>query len=295
MGVTGLPSDEAVVDSEVSADGGDPAAVRPGDDRLQRGLLPGRRQGRRGDRLLERRGRRAARAGCADPRLQGRRIRGAALSGAGADGLAQDDRGRSRPGRRGGRGDDPRLRASRSRIPSAALDDLLGRSRASTAPNRRRSCGRFGPDLRPAPFDPRCSWRMGGTGTSSTGCLSRAARRRHRRSSTCGQPLVAEQALDELRQLAHHLRARHDQVDARLLGGPLRLDVDVGVVAEHRHPGGRHRRRVARVEVGRPAVGVDRAPASAARPRPRGRRRPAPRRRGREHQVGNDGEDAGHG
>ncbi len=27
VGVTGLPSDEAVVDSEVSADGGDPAAV----------------------------------------------------------------------------------------------------------------------------------------------------------------------------------------------------------------------------------------------------------------------------
>ena len=84
------------------------------------------------------------------------RIRGAALSGAGADGLAQDDRRRPRPGRRGGRGDDPRLplrgRASRARLSTT----WSRRSPASTAPNRRRSCGCFCPDLRPAPFDRRC-------------------------------------------------------------------------------------------------------------------------------------------
>ena len=75
VGVTGLPSDEAVVDSEVERRRRRPGGGRAGDDRLQRDLLAGRGPGRGRDRLLERRGRGPAPAGRPDPHLQGRRVR----------------------------------------------------------------------------------------------------------------------------------------------------------------------------------------------------------------------------
>ncbi len=60
MGVTGLPSDDAVLDSVLEADGADPDAV----DRVTIGFnavaSPGSRAPRCGNRLLERGGRRAA-------------------------------------------------------------------------------------------------------------------------------------------------------------------------------------------------------------------------------------------
>ena len=63
VGVTGLPSDDAVLDAVLDADGVDPAAVDAGDDRLRLGRgAVGWARGR-GDRVLERRGRRPERAG----------------------------------------------------------------------------------------------------------------------------------------------------------------------------------------------------------------------------------------
>ena len=62
VGVTGLPSDDAVLRAIVAGDGGDPARAR-GHDRLQRGRRAPRPPGRRRDRVLERRGRRSCAAG----------------------------------------------------------------------------------------------------------------------------------------------------------------------------------------------------------------------------------------
>ena len=69
IGVTGVPSDDAVLDTVLRSGGVDPVRRAPGDDRLQRGRRPGRRQGRRRDRFLECGGRRAAAAGHPDPRV----------------------------------------------------------------------------------------------------------------------------------------------------------------------------------------------------------------------------------
>ena len=80
VGVTGLPSDEAVVDSEVSADGGDPAKV----DRVTIGfnavssLAAGKVDAATGFWNAE--GVALAQAGRPDPRLQGQPLRRPALS-----------------------------------------------------------------------------------------------------------------------------------------------------------------------------------------------------------------------
>ena len=60
VGVTGLPSDEAVLRAVVENDGGDYDKREEGDDRLLGGSEPDRREGRRRGRVLERRGRGAA-------------------------------------------------------------------------------------------------------------------------------------------------------------------------------------------------------------------------------------------
>ena len=213
VGVTGLPSDDAVVDSEVSADGGDPAAV----DRVTIGfnavssLAAGKVDAATGFWNAE--GVALREQGVPIRDLQGERIRGAALSGAGADGLAQDARGRPGPGRRGGRGDRPaatRFAVAHPARPSTTCSrSVPGLDRAEQAAQLRV----LGPDLRPAPFD-RAVLRAWAVWDLEHGLLVRG-----RSTSTPPSSSVAEQALDQRRQLAHHLRARHDQVDARLLGG----------------------------------------------------------------------------
>ncbi|CAA9474335.1 MAG: hypothetical protein AVDCRST_MAG30-346, partial [uncultured Solirubrobacteraceae bacterium] len=70
-----------------------PAPCPRDDDRLRGGQGPARPPGRRGDRLLERRGRRAARAPPWRPRVPRRRLRRAALPRARAGGHAHDARG----------------------------------------------------------------------------------------------------------------------------------------------------------------------------------------------------------
>ena len=60
-GVTGLPSDAAVLRSVVAGAGGDPGPRARDHDRLRGGQGAARRPRGRGDRVLERRGRRAAR------------------------------------------------------------------------------------------------------------------------------------------------------------------------------------------------------------------------------------------
>ena len=78
VGVTGLPSDDAVLRSVVRGDGGDPGAVRPTTIGFQavKALLA--RARRRRDRVLERRGRRAAAPAARHPRVPRRRVRRAA-------------------------------------------------------------------------------------------------------------------------------------------------------------------------------------------------------------------------
>ena len=84
VGVTGLPSDDAVLRAVVEDDGGDYSRVQAHHDRLLGGAEPDRRpRGRRG-RVLERRGRGAAPARRAHARVPRRRLRRAALPGAGA-------------------------------------------------------------------------------------------------------------------------------------------------------------------------------------------------------------------
>ena len=155
VGVTGLPSDEAVVDSEVSADGGDPAQVH----RVTIGfnavasLAAGKVDAATGFWNAEGVALRGEGVPIRD--LQGRRIRRAALSRAGPDRLAQDDRGPAGPGRRGGRA--PRPAATRFAVanPAAALDDLVAANPALDRAEQAAQLRALGPDLRPAPFDPR--------------------------------------------------------------------------------------------------------------------------------------------
>ena len=62
VGVTGLPSDEAVLRAMMENDGGDYDPREEGDHRLLGGAEPDRREGRRGGRVLECRGSGAARS-----------------------------------------------------------------------------------------------------------------------------------------------------------------------------------------------------------------------------------------
>ena len=108
-GVTGLPSDEAVVDSEVSADGGDPAKVK----RVTIGfnavssLAAGKVDAATGFWNAE--GVDAAAAGGADPHLQGRPLRRPALPGADPHHLPPHPGAGPKAGRRDGLRHDPRL------------------------------------------------------------------------------------------------------------------------------------------------------------------------------------------
>ena len=81
-GVTGLPSDDAVLDSVVAGDGGDPAAVERVTIGFNAVAIAGRGQGRRRDRLSERRGRGPAPPGSPGARLQGGGLRRPPLPGA---------------------------------------------------------------------------------------------------------------------------------------------------------------------------------------------------------------------
>ena len=84
-GVTGLPSDSAVLRSVVAGAGGDADRVRETTIGFEavKALLARAHRGR--DRVLERRGRRPAREAPGHPRVPGRRLRRAQLSGARPD------------------------------------------------------------------------------------------------------------------------------------------------------------------------------------------------------------------
>ena len=131
-----------------------PGPGRPGDDWLQRGLLPRRRQGRRGDRLLEHRGSGLAPAGRARPNLQSRPLRRPALPRADPDGVraARSSANpswstrwsRPRPAATSSPPTTPRRRSTTLLATVPSLD------RADQAAQLRV----LGPDLHPAPFDP---------------------------------------------------------------------------------------------------------------------------------------------
>ena len=149
-GVTGLPSDNAVLDEVLDAGGLEPDAV----DRVTIGFdaVAGarRRAGRRRDGVLERRGGDAERRGRADPGVSGRRLRGAELPGAGAG----DDRprrcGAAGAGQGGGRRD--RVAATRDVAPT--------RQRRSTpsSPPTRASIDRAGRPASGAARSERDRW-----------------------------------------------------------------------------------------------------------------------------------------
>ena len=161
-GVSGLPSDEAVLRSVVAGDGGDPEHGAQDDDRLPGGQGAAGRPRRRRDRVLERRGRRAARAAARDPRVPRRRLRRAALPGAGA-GVTRDDAG----GRRAGRArDDPRAAARLRRDAARPGERRGGDARGRAA-------------ARPRPRSPPSSTRS-----------TRRSPRARRRSASCGRAVL---------------------------------------------------------------------------------------------------------
>ena len=132
-----------------------PGEGERGDDRVQRGLLPGRGQDRRRDRVLERRGRRAAPARGADPDLQGRPLRRSPLPRAGAGDLRADARIRARAGRSDGRRHPPRLRLRRRPPAAGARRPPRRRTRPWNAPTRPPSSAPSSPSCSPSPFKPR--------------------------------------------------------------------------------------------------------------------------------------------
>ena len=154
VGVTGLPSDEAVVDSEVSADGGDPAAVH----RVTIGfnaissLAAGKVDAATGFWNAE----------AVELRRQGVPIRVFKVNEYGAPPYPElvlvtsraTDRPRSRPGRLGHRRDQARLRA---RLPPSrpALEDLLDSTNGLDRADQAAQLRVLRPDLRPAPFNRR--------------------------------------------------------------------------------------------------------------------------------------------
>ena len=114
VGVTGLPSDDAVLDVGArSRRRSTPGGRRAGDDRVRLGRRALGRAARCRYRLLERRGRRPAAPRRAHARVPRRRFRRAALPGARPGDDEGDDRGRARAGRVGRRGALARLRERR--------------------------------------------------------------------------------------------------------------------------------------------------------------------------------------
>ena len=154
VGVTGLPSDDAVLESVVRADGGDPAQGAHHHDRLLRGAQPGRGQGRRRGHVLERRGRGAEAARRAHARVPRGPIRRAALPRAGAGHHARDAASRTRSwcahvvaALRAG------TRAAAADLPaaSAAVARRAQGDRALTDAQLRAVAPAFEPPLRAAP------------------------------------------------------------------------------------------------------------------------------------------------
>ena len=139
VGVTGLPSDDAVVDSEVERRRRRPGRGRRSDDRLQRGRLAGRRQGRRGDRLLERRGVALEAPGRPAAGLQSRRIRRSPLPRADPDHDPQGAGERTRLVEAMVAGDHARLRIHRDATRRRRSTTCSPPTRPRTRPNRKRS------------------------------------------------------------------------------------------------------------------------------------------------------------
>ena len=168
VGVTGLPSDEAVLRAAVEADGGDYARVR----RVTIGfsavpsLIAGKRRRRR--LVLERRGRHAAPARPRDGRVPCGRLRRAALPRAGA---RHHDRHAARAPRRWSRTCSPRSRTARaSRWPIAT--PLLASWQAHREPTRplvRAQLAAVAPALRPPVTLDRERWRAGPASTRASG------------------------------------------------------------------------------------------------------------------------------
>ena len=293
VGVTGLPSDDAVLDSVVAADGAIPEG-RPGDDRLQRGRGARRRARRRRNRLLECRGGDARAPGHSDPRLPGRRLRRSALPGVGVgdhtddpsstdpslvSGVVQCHHSWVRPSGQAPRGSPARSSGrgpqSRSRRPAGELR-LLTRpwSLSTTGQIRRGGAG---------------SLVAGGRSTTGSSIMPPDVSRLVR--PALGR--LGEQTGGELGHLARHPRSRDDDVHSRRLGPLSRFDVRVGVEAEDgrtraarhprargpgRRPGGRRPSRRCLGDRGRRARRRARPPSASPRCgwRTSG---PAPRRR----------------
>ena len=119
------------------------------------------------------------------------------------------------------------------------------RSRHSTETTRPHSCGSCSPTCEPAPLDPEVLSRMGRLGPRT-----RPARTR-RSTSARRSGFRAEHRRRQLRQLTDHPRARDDhQSTPAASAAPPGLDLDVRVVADHRHPGRDQRLGILGVEVG---------------------------------------------
>ena len=129
VGVTGVPSDDAVLDTVLARAGPGARLGRAQDDRLHRGPGAGRRQDRGRDGLLERRGRAAAPAGRPGAGVPRGRVRRAPISGAG---------GRHRGRRR-------RPRRPRPHLPAPPRPRALLRLARQRSPGSARRDGRQGP------------------------------------------------------------------------------------------------------------------------------------------------------
>ena len=294
-GVTGLPSDEAVVDSEVSADGGDPAGV-------QRVTIGFNAVASLAAAKVD-----AATGFCNAEgvalRRRGIPIRVFKVNEYGAPpypelvlvasrrttierGPSSSDRMVPRP---------PAATPSRGR-PARALDDLLDSVPTSTRPNRRRRCA---PCARPPPRRPR----RGGPEAWSRwdvehGLLERpvvgafdAVPRRTLAERRAGLAAAAPRRAPAVRApSASEERPRRSRPPRPRAGYRRRR------ASRSRAPAPRRRRPQPR----RPRRGRRRSHRrrlhrrQRRRPRPRGRRRRALDDAAREHQVGDDCEDPGH-
>ena len=169
IGVTGLPSDDAVLESVLDSAGLGARRRAPGDDRLRLGGGAGRRRARRRDRVLERRGRCAQRARRADPRVPRRRLRRARLPGAGAGHDAGEAGLRTRDARRRRRCDRRRIRVRHQPIPRRRSISCSPPCPASIeAPSGVSSRRCSTPSAARGRSTRRCS-TAGPSGTSSTG------------------------------------------------------------------------------------------------------------------------------
>ena len=206
-GVSGLPSDVAVLRSIVQGAGGDPDRVKQTTIGFEavKALLAKRVAGR--DRVLERRGRRAEGEAPGHPRVPRRPLRRAVLPGARP---VRDPR--DAGGQAGARaGDDPRaparLRADPERPRERGLGDARRASRASIAPSCPRSSTPSPPSSPPArPRSASCGRRCcarGRSGTRSSGssrshstCAAPSTRRssRSRSPTSCRGPRPAPRA-----------------------------------------------------------------------------------------------------